>query len=155
MKRFIIGLWILLAVIMSCYVPAGHTAPIDPGLQPETIVNCVLPVEREDGTAFDFATEGDKVRFYYGFQQGTYTLIEDRTACQWKIDNKPLLGKSIYFVVTVTDNMGRESSYSVETVHEVGGVVTDPKSPTGITLDSPVVIIDPPTPMGEVNSAPR
>ena len=126
----------LVAMMFYCASKA-EAAPIDPGLQPETIVNCVLPTEREDNTPFDFSTDGEAIVWYFGFSPGNYTQSVTTPACQWIIDNKVYPAGSLYFVAATKDKDGRESVFSDMITHEIGGVVANPKPPTGFSIDSP------------------
>ena len=107
---------------------------VDSGLFPTTNYNCIVPTEREDNTAFDWATEGDVIRFYWGYATGDYQNIVERPVCQWVIDNVAFAGQTIYFVSTAVDTDGRESRYNPETVYTVT-VIADPKPITGGTFE--------------------
>lgn len=107
----------------------GASADVDPLLEPKTLYNCEVPSEREDGTAFDWATEGKDIRFYWGYTPGQYQYTETRPNCQWIIDNTAIAGKTIYMVETAVDTDGRESAYNAEKAHTVSLGVHKPRAP--------------------------
>lgn len=107
---------------------------VDPGLFPETIVNCVKPTQRADGSPLA-PDEIALIRFYWGTATGDYQNIVEKTDCQWIIDNTVFPGgTTIFFTETAVDTQGRESEYDVESTHVIDVPVTGPKSPNGVTL---------------------
>ena len=117
-------------VLFVAHIATAEAETVDSGLFPTTNYNCTVPTQREDNTAFDWATEGDVIRFYWGEASGDYQNIVERPACQWVIDNVAFAGRTIYFVSTAVDTDGRESKYNPETVYTVT-VIADPKQVTG------------------------
>jgi len=115
----------LLPEIVNAEVPA----PVDPILVPESPITCEYPIEREDNTPFDWATEGGKIRFHYGYSPGVYTVTVDSTDCSHTIINADHAGKTLYIVGTVFDKDGKESGVSNEKVHAVGKLPVAPPKP--------------------------
>ena len=113
-----------------------NVSAVDVGLFPTTNYNCIVPTEREDNTAFDWATEGKEIRFYWGTATGDYQNIETRPACQWVIDNTAFpANTTIYIVTTAVDTEGRESRRNAEISHTMTAAITNPKSTSPGTLE--------------------
>jgi len=100
--------------------------------EPLSNLNCAYPTERENGDPLDWATEGDTIKWYYGFVTGKYEFGPvNTTACQWVVDNNLFANKTLYVTATATDKQGRVSTYTTdEWVHEVLPIVLPPKPPT-------------------------
>jgi len=127
---------LILAIITVLSFMSFNAYAVDVGLYPTTNYNCKVPTQREDDTAFDWATEGSVIRFYSGTSSGNYTNIVERPVCQWVIDNTAYPpGTKLYIVSTAVDKDMRESRYNAEIVHTIDAAVLPPKSPTGAVLE--------------------
>ncbi len=118
---------ILFLALLSFNISA---APIDPFLQPESAYYCEYPTARDDAnlTPLDWATEGAFITFHYGTTSGVYPNKVESTDCRWLIKNIEFENTTLYVVATSTDKDGRESEYSPETIHAVGGRPSKPKA---------------------------
>ena len=128
--KYILAL--ILGVSVGAYAVPSSPAPIDPSLYKDSTINCAMPTEREDGTPIT-PDEIAGVIFYWGNAPGDYqmgSLLQ--SACQYTHPN--IANTTTYFVGVVKDTEGRTSRYSEEIVLEVGGIVTDPKSMTQMTI---------------------
>ena len=92
----------------------------------------VAPVEREDGTALDPATEIGEYRIYYGGTSGEYnnhiSIAGNTLYTDLDFTTLPL---PLFIVMTAVDNEGRESDQSAEL--EFNKVMYRPKPPTGLS----------------------
>lgn len=104
---------------------------VDPAIEPETILNCDMPVQREDDTALAI-DEIMLVSFYLSDTSGGYTIstpYQTNIICQVVIDNTVLSDGTYYLVGTATDTDWRASVPSVERTHIVKRIAP-PKSLT-------------------------
>jgi len=124
---------LILGLSMACISAVLKAAPIDPGIYKDSTINCVMPTEREDGTALT-PEEIAGVIFYWGNASGDYQMSSGlQPACQYTHPNIP--NTTTYFVGVVEDTEGRQSVYSTPEVKlEVGGIVSDPKPMTEMTI---------------------
>lgn len=132
MKNYLIAIFLAASLVLISSVLKA--APIDPGMYPDSTINCTMPTEREDGTPLS-PDEIAGIKWYWGNAPGDYQMSSPDLipVCQYTHPNIP--NTTTYFVGTVIDTDGRESRYSMpEVVLEVGGVVADPKPMTGITI---------------------
>ncbi len=136
-------------VVFFLSLQPAISAVVDSVSEPKTIYNCAVPTQREDLSAFDWATEGQFIRFYWGYVAGDNQNTVEATNCQWIIDNTLHTGKTIYFVTTAVDMANRESLPSAESTHtimiKVPKVITAPKPPGSGTFKpySPVSLVRP------------
>jgi len=109
-----------LLLLVCLFLTSADVMAVDATLFPTTNYNCTLPVVREDGTKFNYATEGSQVMVYWGTAPGKYNNPVTLKVCQWVIDNTAFPdGTTLYIVSTVTDNGKRESVYSPVYVHNI------------------------------------
>jgi len=109
-----------LLLLVCLFLTSADVMAVDATLFPTTNYNCKLPVTREDGSAFNYATEGSQVMVYWGTAPGKYNNSVPLKVCQWVIDNTAFPdGTTLYIVATVTDNGKRESLYSPVYVHNI------------------------------------
>ena len=117
-----------LALLMPFTVMADIT--VDPTIESSYTLSCTQPIAREDNTPLAFGEIAQNT-FYVGTATGNYTdtIPNLPPTCSLTVDATAVADGNYYYVVTVVDTDGRESTYSQEIVVTVKRV-KPPNAPT-------------------------